>query len=154
MEPFGATIFCDDIRDELHGKTSLIGVYGTELVSYDEFPLSLPKMGFYITVCFPVGGPLISDVKLHVYLPQDKKGQPSYSSSLGWQTTAEDSSLPDPKVFPDPLGVIQFTTYVLLGPINIQKSGFFRVRLTHQDQEIKIGALEAVYREQNKKQQT
>jgi hypothetical protein len=150
MDPFGATIFCDDIREELHGKTSLIGVYGNELVSYSEFPISLPKLGFYVTVCFPANGPLVSDVKLHIYLPQDLKGNPSFTSSLDWAITVEDvkEGMPDPNLFPDPLGVIQLTTYVLIGPINIQQSGFFRVRVNYRDQEIKIGALEVIYRKQ------
>jgi hypothetical protein len=149
MGPFGVTIFCDDIREELHGKSSLIGVYGNELASYSKFPISLPKLGFYVTVCFPINGPLISDAMLHIYLPQDLPGQPSFTSSVDWEMTTEDvkQGLPDAKLFPDPLGVMQFTTYVLLGPINIKQSGFFRVRVIHRDQEIKVGALEVIYRE-------
>jgi hypothetical protein len=145
MEPFGVTVFCDDIREELYGKISLIGVYNAAFASYAKFPISLSKLGFYITACFPSDGPHISDVHLHIYLPQDQKDKPSYSTELDWRTTAADQVAPDPKLFPDPLGVVQFSTYVLIGPINIKQNGFIRVRLIHRDQEIKVGALEVTH---------
>jgi hypothetical protein len=145
MEPFGATIFCDDIREELYGKVSLIGIYSIAFASHAKFPISLPKFGFYITACFSNDDLPISDVTLQIYLPQDQKDKPSFTKKLEWQMTAEERFDPDPILFPDPLGVVQYNTFVLLGPVVIKQNGFFRVRLLHKDKEIKIGALEAIY---------
>ena len=42
--PGGYCIFCDDIRHEVNGKFSLIGVYGGELYPLGPYPLVLPKL--------------------------------------------------------------------------------------------------------------
>lgn len=42
------TIFCDDIRHEIEGKISYIGVYNGTLF-LPEFPATLPKLCFSIT---------------------------------------------------------------------------------------------------------
>lgn len=49
--------FCDDIRFELGGKTSLIGVYGGELL-VKSFPTSLPKLCVAAFMATPVDEPL------------------------------------------------------------------------------------------------
>lgn len=36
-------IFCDDVRQEQGGKTSLMGMYGTEMI-VAEFPFTLPRL--------------------------------------------------------------------------------------------------------------
>ena len=52
MQSYGMTIFCDDIREELSGKISLIGVYGGDLVVNAPFPLWLPRICFLINAFF------------------------------------------------------------------------------------------------------
>ncbi|WP_223483662.1 DUF6941 family protein [Pseudomonas sp. A-RE-19] len=43
MSRFAYSIFCDDIRHEVNGKTSLMGVYQGSLL-LQEFPAMLPKL--------------------------------------------------------------------------------------------------------------
>jgi hypothetical protein len=42
--PGGQIIFCDDIRNEMFGKLSLMGVYPNELVFHGEPPAALPQL--------------------------------------------------------------------------------------------------------------
>jgi hypothetical protein len=42
-------IYCDDIRHEVSGKTSLVGCYGPTLF-VRKFPTSLPKLCFHFTI--------------------------------------------------------------------------------------------------------
>lgn len=50
------TVFCDDIRQEIGGKLSYIGVYsGNMFVS--EFPAVLPKLCLALSVITPVANP-------------------------------------------------------------------------------------------------
>ena len=50
------TVFCDDIRQEIGGKVSLIGVYsGKMLVS--SFPAVLPKVCLVLSVVTPASDP-------------------------------------------------------------------------------------------------
>lgn len=54
-EPFGVTIFCDDIRFELNGKISLVGCYSTEILFHDPAPGVLPTFAALINVRIPIG---------------------------------------------------------------------------------------------------
>lgn len=49
MTPFLSTIYCDDIRQEVGGKLSLMGVYNT-VMYVQQFPVSLPK--FWVVATF------------------------------------------------------------------------------------------------------
>ena len=44
--PTGSTIFCDDIRYEINGKVTLVGVYAADMVLPNDFPVTLPKICF------------------------------------------------------------------------------------------------------------
>jgi len=43
MNPYLETIFCDDIRQEISGKRTLVGVYEHNLL-VESFPVTLPKL--------------------------------------------------------------------------------------------------------------
>lgn len=49
MKPFLSTIYCDDIRQEVGGKLSLMGVYNG-IMYVQQFPLTLPK--FWVVATF------------------------------------------------------------------------------------------------------
>jgi len=51
------TIFCDDIRHEIGGKLSYIGVYSSSMY-VNKFPAILPKIGLSVKVISPVEQPL------------------------------------------------------------------------------------------------
>ncbi len=53
------TIFCDDIRHEVGGKLSYIGVYSSSMY-VNKFPAILPKIGLSVKVISPAEQPLRS----------------------------------------------------------------------------------------------
>lgn len=53
------TIFCDDIRQEVNGKVSYIGVYADALLA-SRFPITLPKLCLALKVTTPAEGPFRS----------------------------------------------------------------------------------------------
>lgn len=53
MTPFLSTIYCDDIRQEVGGKLSLIGVYNGVLL-VPQFPVTLPKLWIMATCVMPI----------------------------------------------------------------------------------------------------
>lgn len=59
------TIFCDDIRHELGGKLSYIGVYSGDLF-VPSFPVTLPKLCLSMRIVTPAHEPLRS-LTLRVY---------------------------------------------------------------------------------------
>lgn len=56
MERYIETIFCDDIRHEVNGKISFIGVYSGKLFVHD-FPITLPKLCLDIKIRTPIDLP-------------------------------------------------------------------------------------------------
>jgi len=53
------TLFCDDIRHEVGGKLSFIGVYSSKLF-VPSFPVTLPKLCLSVKVVTPADEPLRS----------------------------------------------------------------------------------------------
>ena len=56
---FVETIYCDDVREELGGKVSYIGVYKSALV-VNDFPALLPKFFVLVNVQAPATDPIHS----------------------------------------------------------------------------------------------
>jgi len=56
MSRFAYSIFCDDIRQEMQGKLSLIGVYDTQVL-VPEFPANIMRMCVLITAMTPISKP-------------------------------------------------------------------------------------------------
>lgn len=52
MTPFLSTVYCDDIRREVGGKLSLMGVYNT-VMYVQQFPVTLPKLWIMATYVVP-----------------------------------------------------------------------------------------------------
>ena len=58
-ERFVLTLYCDDIREEVGGKISLIGCYGSELVvSQPAGPVVLPKLCAHVRIVTPIDRPI------------------------------------------------------------------------------------------------
>jgi len=53
QEPAFTAIFCDDIREEVDGKHTLVGVYGSHLIS-SEFPGIVAKLGILVRANLPL----------------------------------------------------------------------------------------------------
>ena len=51
--PFGVTIFSDDVRQEVSGKISIIGVYQNRLIIEGKPPQVLPKLAFSFFFVIP-----------------------------------------------------------------------------------------------------
>lgn len=63
------TLFCDDIRHEINGKISYIGVYSSQLF-VPSFPATLPKLCLSVKTVIPADEPL-QEFKLVVFKDDD-----------------------------------------------------------------------------------
>lgn len=50
--PYLETLFCDDIREEVSGKMTLVGVYGPNLL-VQSFPAKIPKLCLHMRLVLP-----------------------------------------------------------------------------------------------------
>lgn len=53
MGPNYSVIFCDDIRNELGGKVSLMGIYGTHVL-VSSMPLTIPRLCIHFNIELPI----------------------------------------------------------------------------------------------------
>ncbi|QMV02550.1 hypothetical protein GHV40_14155 [Devosia sp. D6-9] len=53
-EPYGIALFCDDIRQEVGGKASYMGIYGTDMLINGPKPALLPKLAIAAHILIPV----------------------------------------------------------------------------------------------------
>lgn len=53
--PYGLSIYCDDVRHEVDGKTSFIGTYGNELNIKADGPVFLPTLHVVTLLIIPAG---------------------------------------------------------------------------------------------------
>jgi hypothetical protein len=63
-------MYCDDVRNEVSNKTSLIGVYGADLLA-SEIPMVLPKLALLITVAGDASDP-IETLSLAVFRDEEQ----------------------------------------------------------------------------------
>lgn len=137
--PFGSTIFCDDIRHEIGGKVSYIGIYSGEINFSRPLPITLSKFGFAIRYSERIGEST-EDVSVGIYFPGDPEGEPSTKLKLPIQEMR--SKTPDlelMKISQDPLMTMIFHI-VLEGQI-LKEEGRIKVRAYRGDLEVRMGTL-------------
>ena len=135
---WGATVFCDDIRAEVGGKTTLIGIYTNQLLVHAPFPFVMPKFGLWINY-YEVPGSMSGDGKLYVTLPGDND-RPSIEADVPMSPLR---SQRDPKAAEDP-DVDKWDRLLvpmLLSPFILQEPGRILVRLHFEETVVRLGAL-------------
>jgi hypothetical protein len=143
-EPIGFTIFCDDIRQEMGGKISLIGIYSGIMFIHRPFPTTLAKFGFHIELFEPAELAAKRDfpIEISVRLPGDDEGRLFFTvSSDPEQVKATLDDLPwQPLTGEGPL-LAQMRFNQIVSPFVIQEPGLIQVRAKYKDDEIKCGTL-------------
>jgi hypothetical protein len=142
----GHTVFCDDIRFEVGGKVSLIGVYQAVMFVQGEFPITLPKFGLSVRYIEKIGA-CSDEVKLRVFLPGDAEDAPTIDGVIPMeeirQAAAEDrlvSTVGNEDARP-PVEYVHVGSNILISPLVLKQPGVIRVRAFCGDNEIKLGTL-------------
>jgi hypothetical protein len=135
LKPFAITTFCDDIRYEIGGKYSLIGVYRDSLIFQGgTFPITLARLGLSITFVEPPSAS-IGDIDIHVLLPGDTREKPSFLFKVQPQGGQSVHDAPEGS-----RRVVNF--HLILGPLIVKESGPIKVRLVKGGQRYRAGVLQ------------
>lgn len=141
--PFGSTIFCDDIRHELGGKVSYIGIYSGSINFSQPLPRTLSKFGFAIRYS-ERPSESTEDVTIGIFLPGDPEDAPSTKFGLPIQEMRSQS--PDPKILQtgeDPVATMIF--HIVMENLSIKEEGRIKVRAYRGDLEVRLGTLFVQY---------
>jgi hypothetical protein len=144
--PVGFTIFCDDIRDELGGKTSVIGIYSGAMLIHAPFPVALPKFGFYIEILEPARLLLERDfpIEFSVYLPGDEEGKPSLLMQLPADPAAAKETYDNLPWRPTRPLLAHTTLKWIVSPLQLKGPGAIRVLAGYKDDQIRCGGLQVI----------
>lgn len=133
---YGTTIFCEDIRDEIGGKKTYVGVFGTDLIIKGALPAIIPQFALAITLLEPIPsatGPL----NLKIYLPGAAGDEVAMDIDLPVErSTAKSDQDIDPTA--------EFVGALLsfkISPLVITNEGYIRVRAYKEGREIRLGSL-------------
>lgn len=135
VTPFGYALFCDDIRQEVGNKVSLMGLYTGVAVFESEFPITIPRL--CIAVHFVQDREdEVKPVKLKVISTNDDGEQLILEGDLDMQVER----------IPVAPGATRMTTaaHIVLSPLTIEKPGAIRVRAYYGEEEYKLGGLQIV----------
>lgn len=131
----GYTIFCDDIRQEVAGKTSYIGVYQDNLITNAPFPMALPKFGISITVFYtPLKSKKADEIPFKVFLPGE--GAPALEGTMPLPET-----IPPANAIHDTRPTIRMTAHLILAPLHLKGPGMVRVEAMIDGSPIELGRL-------------
>lgn len=135
--PFGYTIFCDDIRNEMDGKVTLVGIYAGEMIFNVPLPAIIPKLGFVIKY-FERSGESTDPIKLLIYLPGDEENKASITFDFPYEEMRkvppqQDSEIKDARLS----GIFN----LVLSPVNITQEGMIKVRAIRGEDTIRLGSL-------------
>lgn len=135
---FGYTIFCDDLRQEVGGKLTYIGVYSGTLIAHGDFPFTLPKFAMVINY-IEKGEGLTSLPKLRVYFPGDPDEAPTIEGELNMAEARANAPKDHSPEDPIHIGIqLQF----LMAPVILKSPGAIKARIIVDDITVKIGRLE------------
>jgi hypothetical protein len=137
--PYGTTIFCDDIRDEISGKKTYVGVYMGNMILSGGFPAVVPQFGLAVTYLEPIGRE-VKPVVLKVFVPGDNEEEQAVALEIDLPLDRHD--IFKDRVF-DPLA--EYFASILhfrISPFVIPKTGYVKVRAYEGDQEFRLGSLQ------------
>ena len=144
-----STIFCDDIREEIGGKTSFIGAYDAVMVIHAAFPAVLPKFGFHIRLYEPAN--LITErdfpIELSIHLPGDPEREPSLSQVLPADpeaARAELARLPWRPTGERPLLARITLNWIASPSVFLKEPGAIRVLANYKGDILRCGTLQVI----------
>ena len=127
----GTAIFCDDIRQEVGGKLSLMGVYHGEMIIGAPAPLALPKLG--VAIC------IISDVDDPI-----KRARVSLVSPADAEIFAIDVPIENIRKYE---GATQstFHAYIPMSNVLLERDGFVAVWVETEREKISCGRMQVKF---------
>jgi hypothetical protein len=138
--PSGHVTFCDDIRHEVTGKVTLVGVYQGQIMVNGNLPAIIPQICAVVSLRLPTPtAPLNPIIKIFrsdqdeplFYLEADIEAIPNIPMAA-----------PLPNIDPDPINFMQMGIMAQMQGIVISEPCILKVRAFVGDDEIRLGTLQ------------
>lgn len=139
--PSGFVTFCDDIRHEVTGKTTLVGVYSGQMVVGGTLPITLPQICAVITVRFlPPSEPIKPVIKIFMsgqdeplFMMETDITPTQAATAVAKVARAEDD--------PERVSFVQIVITPQIQGLVISEASTLKVRAYIGEDEIRLGTL-------------
>jgi hypothetical protein len=129
-------VYCDDVRNEIGGKLSFMGVYGADLL-FPTFPATLQKLCVHVVLRFPHGEQ--PKQNLHVVLLKDEE---VLAESKFDETHLDPAKVPDPDLaIPPEDRLLAIVLGFVIVPFQVERPARIRLRAYVDGEEIKGNGL-------------
>lgn len=141
--PFGSTIFCDDIRHEIGGKFSYIGIYTGTINFNQPLPQKLSKFAFAIKYS-ERPGESTENVNVRIYMPGDPEDEPHTMVELPMDDIR--ANIPPREKLENAQDPILTTTFhIAMENVEFKENGLIKVRAYRGDLEVRMGTIQVQY---------
>ncbi|MDE0970443.1 MAG: hypothetical protein OSA51_13780 [Octadecabacter sp.] len=138
-EPYGTTIFCDNIRHEVNGKMTLVGCYASKLNFSGPPPSNLPTFAALINLRIPAN---VTFKRVSLRVLKIEGDKETNILEIDIDTEKEASHLTASNDDEDDSKVVNMTFPCQWEPLPFSKAGFIKVRAyLDYDREIRLGVL-------------
>lgn len=139
--PHGFTLFCDDIRQEVGGKQTLVGVYNAIIYVFGDFPTVIPKLAFSTHYREPASLPVASTLTCSIFLEANGTEQLLTQSTLDLNAMRNGPGLRDLSVPGEPGKYSEGILNGLFSPLVIAAPSRLKVRAYRDGEEVRLGTL-------------
>ena len=140
-DPFpswGNTVFCDDIRAEVGGKITLIGIYTSRMTVHGTFPYVMPKFALWVNYFEGKGN--TGDGKLNIFLPGDDK-TPTIEADVPLNDLRASIDPANDLNDPDVPMRVRLQTPLIFTPFILKQPGRIKVRMIVGETTTRLGTL-------------
>lgn len=142
--PLGSTIFCDDIREEVSGKTTYVGVYDGEMQLHAPLPGTIPKLCLSMSFRDDVERLLSEPMTFKVVMSTTKEERVLLEAPYTPPDPRPEILVPRRVGKPEGGGFTTVRLNVMLAPLVIPEECLIKSRLYRGDDEFLCGALRIV----------
>lgn len=141
MEPYGITLFCEDVRNEASSQITLVGVFPGD-ITLSQVPIVIPKLGVVTKLNLPWD--FSADTAVwKIYFPGDPADAPGFQLEMNIRELLAENRKNAPTLDIDDDVVLShnFQQQIVLSPVQIKQSGYIKVRISVGDRLVKAGAV-------------
>jgi hypothetical protein len=141
LNSWGFSLFCDDLRQEVGGKLSVMGIYGADMLfpATVEFPIAIPKFCILVKY-YEAKDAFTNDIIIRVFLPGDTKQTPMVALPIQRAHLPPDAGAPYP-LDEDQERIFNLTVPLTMAPFQIKQEGFVKVRAVVGETTTRLGSL-------------
>lgn len=132
-EPFGWCVFCDDVRNEVGGKVSFMGVYSNDIVFSAPFPVTVPQFSIIANYRVDIHDPITDEIMLEISFPGDTA--PIVNSAIPVAEIQSGSKKPEYAQY------FSISARLIFSPCEFKADGLIEVWIARGESRNRIGVL-------------